>query len=107
MAFRIHRKDNFRLPVTIQTPADGKFEEETCTLTCKRLDAEQLDKLRKKDDAEILREVVVGWDGPTDDDGKPVPFNPANFAAFLLIPSAVRASALAYVTAIGGIRQGN
>lgn len=107
MSFNIRRKTDFTVPVKVQTLLDGKWIDESFSLTCKRLDLGQLEALKAQGDATVLREVVAGWDGLTDDDGNPVEFASETLEGFLLIPSAVRASALAYVTALAGIRQGN
>lgn len=106
MAFNLNRKGTFKSEVSITVPVNDGTVTETIKVEFKRLGADELKKAQRGGDASLLRQVVAGWDGVTDD-GTPVPFTPENLEAFLQVPTAVRATALTYAQDIHGVREKN
>lgn len=62
---------------------DGKRAVAQFRIRCKRMTMPQIKELADRvvamgqDDASFLREVIVDWDGVTDDDGAPLPYSDA------------------------------
>lgn len=55
----------------------------------------------------IADEVLVGWDGVTDDDGEPVDFTAAAKGKFLRIQGVAKAVCDAWAESLEGAKQGN
>lgn len=55
----------------------------------------------------IAAEVLVGWDGVTDDDGEPVDFTAASADKFLRIQGVAKAVCDAWAESLEGARRGN
>ncbi len=105
--FKIVKKPTYAFNVDVHMPdADrpGKWKTHTFIGHFKKLSEdeyrERLDELTEKDlesaeryqrENEFLAEVLVGWDGITDEDGTPLAFNADNLAAVMNI-SEVRAA---------------
>lgn len=106
MAFNLNRKGTFKSDVQIPVPVEDGTVTETIKVEFKRLGTDELKKAQRGGDVQLLRHVVAGWDGVTND-GAAVPFTPENLEAFLQVPYAVRATALAYAQDIHGIREKN
>jgi hypothetical protein len=76
MALRIKQTPTYFWPVVVEYPVDGgKFLKETFDAEFKRLSKDEIQTILedaatdKKKDADVVREVLVGWKGITDDDG--------------------------------------
>lgn len=113
MGFVISKKQAYPWPVTVKTPdpaRPGKWQSQTFTATFRRLPPlevqEQLARLTGRDlsdpdgmsaeerfsrESEFLDEVLLGWDGITDDEGVPVPCTEESRAAVLDIIEVRRA----------------
>ena len=107
----------------------GKLANESYSFTAEFafLDQERIDYLlvasakraallkRGEDDPElegvnhrtIAAEVLVGWDGVTDDDGEPVDFTAASADKFLRIQGVARAVCDAWAESLEGAKRGN
>ena len=55
----------------------------------------------------IAAEVLVGWDGVTDDDGEPVGFTAASADKFLRIQGVAKAVCDAWAESLEGAKRGN
>jgi hypothetical protein len=97
---------------TVQVPVKGKIADEAgrdqpfdFTLTCKRLDAEEIKALLEggKDVqiADALRDLTIGWKGVVDDDNTPAPYSPDGLAQLLRIPGLAMLSLTSYLKEVG------
>lgn len=92
MKFRLTPEHIYPWPVTVIIPDQdhpGEVIEQVFTMTFRALplaEAEAMDKEvaalsapeQAKHQDDLLRNVAKGWDDVVDDDGKPIPFTPAN-----------------------------
>lgn len=101
-------------PISVEMPGDnGKPKIQLFKAQFKRLTQSELESLteRLKDgaltDSAMIDEVMVGWDGVTDEKNVPVEFNEVNLAALLEIyptrPTIVRS----FFASIKGAKTGN
>lgn len=74
-------------------------------LTCKRLDADQIQqKLKSDSDAsitEFLVDVIENWSGPQDGEGTPLPYTEDNLRAMCRIPGVAPITFRAYMENVG------
>ena len=89
MAFVLKQSETYTWPVTVEWPVDGgktasaKFDAEF-----KRLSQSRIDELAaaaqsgSMTDGDIIRQLICGWAGVTDDDGD-VPYSEKALAALL------------------------
>ena len=75
MAFVLKKTASYKWPVTVETPIDGgKFEKQTFDAVFKRMSRSAfMDLLDKGEDA-LVDQILEGWDGIKDEDGKDLPF---------------------------------
>ena len=80
--FALGSDKDFEWPVTLRVAADGgKFTEFTFSLKFKRLTQTRIKALMidgqtgKATDADVVREIVVGWREVVDADSNELPFN--------------------------------
>jgi hypothetical protein len=94
MAFKLKQSNSYFTPISVDVPADGgKFVRQSFEAEFRRPDRDELmglfERIRKAAengkniDAEIVREVLVGWRGIEDEDGHPLPFTDAHRDALL------------------------
>lgn len=83
--FKVAQSPTFSWPVEIEVPGEGKPAKHRIELTFKRISQSELDELSKssKSDADTCREVVCGWKGVQDEDGKELDFSPVNLNRLL------------------------
>jgi hypothetical protein len=103
MAFKLQQSATYVWPVKIVLPIDGgKRLTETFDATFRRLPQSRINEIiklarlqergRLEDDQELedqdaAREIMVGWDGVEDDDGKAIPFSESAVKQLLEIPT--------------------
>jgi hypothetical protein len=85
MAFVLQQSPTYNWPVRILIPTDGRREQFTFTAKFNRLKQSRIKELVEISqdpsaadaisDAELLGELLAGWDDVVDDAGKPVPFS--------------------------------
>lgn len=96
---------------TVQVPVKGKIADEAgrdqgfdFTLTCKRLNADELKvRMDVKDApvADLVRDVAQGWKGVVGDDNAPIPFTADGLDQLLRIPGIALLSLTAYFKEVG------
>lgn len=90
MAFKISQKPTFITRVTVETPNQkGGFDTSHFNAEFKRIGMDVMEELRGKKQAEVLREMLVGWTDLLDDANEQVPFNDDNIVVLLNIPQAL------------------
>jgi len=105
MAFVRKKVKTFKWPVKVQEPADGGvFETSTFDAIFKRVPTSAF---KDGDDLETLKQVVHGWEGIEDENGKPVPFSVEVLKEFAEDPCWVRGVTSAYIDALAGAKEGN
>ena len=103
MSFQLKQSDSYSWPITLILPVDGgRREKHTFDGELKRLPQSRINEIVKQaramesrfsDDDEILedqsaaREILVGWSGVVDDDGKEVKFSESSLNQLLEIPT--------------------
>lgn len=102
------KKDNrFDWPVDVCVPlGDGKHSTHRFTATFDLIPADKMSeyiKLSATDgDGAISLDCLVGWDGVSDENEKPISFNDETRRELLAIPYVRRAVVMAYFAAMNG-----
>lgn len=119
MAFVLKQSDTYSWPVTFDVPVDGgRHERQTFDGEFKRLPqskiAPMVAELGRLDDVsdmdrltELAAEVLVGWSGVTDDDGKAVPFSQKALEQLLEVPMLAVMIVKAYLDSLKGAKRKN
>tara|TARA_Y100001963_G_scaffold34662_2_gene48283 strand:+ start:1856 stop:2227 length:372 start_codon:yes stop_codon:yes gene_type:complete len=103
MSFVLKKKNSYTWPITLILPIDGgRREKETFDGEFKRLPQSRINEIvkqarameaRYREDDEILedqsvaKEVLIGWSGVVDDDGKDIKFGESTLNQLLEIPT--------------------
>ncbi len=91
MALVRKKVTSVKWPVTVSVPCDGgRFEKETYDGTFKNLGRSSVEALADQGDPELIRGVLVGWEGIEEEDGKPVAFNSKNLEEWIDNPHWLR-----------------
>jgi hypothetical protein len=108
MAFVRKKVKTFKWPVEVEEPADGGvFETSKFDGVFKRLPRSEFTKLAEKGDLDLIKSILVGWDGIEDEDGKPVAFSQAVLKEFADDPYWIRGVLKSYTETFEGARLGN
>lgn len=119
MAFVLKQSDTYSWPVTFDIPVDGgRHERQTFDGEFKRLPQSkiapmvaELDRLDSAGDLDRLTdmagEVLVGWSGVTDDQGKEVPFSQKALEQLLEVPMLAVMILKAYMESLKGAKRKN
>jgi hypothetical protein len=100
----ISNKVKFKVDGTIKD-AEGVDQPFNFSLTCKRLDSEELTKRFADADGStllaFLQEVTTDWASVNDDDGQPMPYSAEALSSLLRIPGLAMLVYTKYMTEIG------
>jgi hypothetical protein len=114
MAFVLKQDDRFTWPISFDVPVDGgrhqrqTFDGEFVRVSQSRLrELAELLQGEAATDADIAREVLVGWSGITDDEGEEVPFSKAALDRLLDVPMLATAIVTTYFKSLQGAKQKN
>lgn len=107
MAFVRKKNPTYKWPVIVEDPDNGRFDKGTFDAIFKRLSRTKFSELVNKGDVELLENVLDGWEGIEDEDGKPVPFTSAIKREFLDDPYFCRGVVKAYLESLEGIKEKN
>jgi hypothetical protein len=114
MAFVLKQSDTYSWPVTFDIPVDGgRHERQTFDGEFKRLPQSRIREIGQQiesgdvTDAAIAAEVLVGWSGVTDDQGKEVPFSQKALEQMLDVPLLATSVVMAYFTSLQGAKRKN
>jgi len=119
MSFVLKQSDTYSWPVSFDVPVDGgRHERQTFDGEFKRMpqskigpmvaelgrleDLGELDRI-----TEIAAEVMVGWSGISDDNGKEIPFSQKALEQLLEVPFLAVAVLKAYMDSIKGAKRKN
>lgn len=94
MPYVLTRRTTFTMQVTVSEPgnsADGSIDEFRFVAEFKRYDGDQIEALLKENKPvrAALQDLLVGWSGLHDENGRELPFNDSYRDALLKIPPAV------------------
>lgn len=105
--FDLTPSETFKETVKINSKTEnGLWREESFKAVFKRSGEDRRLELHNKPFGELVDEFLVGWE-MLDMQRRPVEFTPENKAAFLLIPAAVRETALVYLRTNVGAKEKN
>lgn len=110
---KIIRNPEFKAPVTVMIPHDGGQREGQFTARFRALtrsEEEAFDRTTAAGTDDLLRSIVVGWEGLADDDGLAMDFSPANLNMLLDLQYIRFGLVQAYFSAVSGAkaaRRGN
>jgi len=119
MSFVLKQSDTYVWPVTFDVPVDGgRHERQTFDGEFKRLPQSKIGpmvaELQKLEDlgdlerfTEIAADLLVGWSGINDDNGKEVPFSQKALERLLEVPFLAVAVLKAYMDSIKGAKRKN
>ena len=114
MAFVLKKTNSYKWPVTVDVPVDGgkhdrvTFDVEFKDLTQSRLlEIAELSSEGSLTDVEVAREVMVGWAGIQDEDGKDLPYSITKRDELLEVPMVATAIASAYLKSKRGAKRKN
>jgi hypothetical protein len=108
MAFVRKKVKVFSWPVNIEEPSDGgTFDTVTFDAKFKRVGRKEFQKLGEKGELDLLKVIMVGWEGIQDEDGKELPFSIEAMRDLSDDPYWIRGVLKAYTETFEGARQGN
>ena len=119
MAFVLKQSSSYSWPVSFDVPVDGgRHERQTFDGEFKRLPQSKIGpmvaELGKLEDlgeldriTEIASDVLIGWSGINDDDGKEIPFSQKALEQLLEVPFLAVAVLKAYMDSIKGAKRKN
>lgn len=102
MAFVLKQSPTYKWPIPLVLPVDGgRREKHTFDGEFRRLPQSRINEVirlarlqergkvddEELQDGDLAREVLAGWSGVTDDDGKEIPFSEAALGQLLEIPT--------------------
>lgn len=108
--FKLKTNVEFAWPVKVQVPTDGRHVEQPFTARFKQVDRSRFVDLNNGDAEEetnLLREVLIGWDGIGDENGEPIPFSEQTRDQLLEIPYVRTAIVEAFFEGIAGRKRKN
>lgn len=114
MAFVLKQSDTYSWPVTFDLPIDGgRHERHSFDGEFRRLSQSRIREMGQQieageaTDAELAAEVLVGWCGVTDANGKDVPFSQSALQQLLDISMVASAIVLAFFNSLQGAKRKN
>ena len=114
LAFVLKQSDSYSWPVAFDIPVDGgRHQRVTFDGVFKRVSQSRMREIgqmiqeEQLTEADLVSEILVGWSGITDDDGKDVPFSQAAMERLLDVPMLATAIATAYFGSFAGGKRKN
>ena len=114
MAFVLKKSNSYHWPVTFDIPTDGgkhqreTFDIEFVDVTQSRLqEMYQMSSDGEMSDADVAREVMIGWKGIEDENGKELPYSITKRDELLEVPMMASAIATAYIESKKGAKRKN
>lgn len=108
--FKLLQNPEFTHTVKVLTPVNGGHETQTFQGRFRVIsitESDQHNTLTAEGTKTYLREIFVGWDGVTDDQGEPVPFNDETRDRLIDVPFVRVALLETYNAAMMGAKRGN
>lgn len=112
--FVISQKQSYTWPVVVELPVDGgKIEKQTFDAEFSRVPASRITEIKEAitkgevTDTDLAKEVMIGWDGITDDNGNAVPFSERSRDQLLEVQLVAGAVVLAWLGSLSGVKRKN
>src|SRR6059058_3658975 len=109
--FVLKKGNEYTWPVSFETPSDGgKFDRHSFDCVFRRIPQSKIKEMVSNtgmNDAEFVREVLVGWKGIKDEQGQEIPFSELSLEEILDVPGLSGAIATAYLESIAGAKRKN
>ena len=114
MGFKLDQSGTYKWPVTVEVPVDDgrhdkqKFDGEFKRITQSRIrEMGQLIETGDLTDVDLVKEVLVGWEGIEDDQGNELKFSQSKLKQLLDVPMVATAIATAFFDSIAGAKRKN
>tara|TARA_Y100000015_G_scaffold6402_1_gene5869 strand:- start:2927 stop:3250 length:324 start_codon:yes stop_codon:yes gene_type:complete len=75
MGFKYTKVTSYKWPVTVELPDNGQYKKETFTACFKKVGRKAFEDLDDEATEALMYEVLVGWEGITDEDNEDVPYS--------------------------------
>ena len=104
MAFVLKKTASYKWEVKVEVPVDGnQFESQTFEAVFKKISRSAFNNLVDRGDDALVDEILLGWEGVNDENGKPVPFTEKNKKQMADDPYVLRALIQAYADSVTGV----
>ena len=104
MAFVLKKTASYKWEVKVEVPVDGnQFESQTFEAVFKKISRSAFNNLVDRGDDALVDELLLGWEGVNDENGKPVPFTEKNKKQMADDPYVLRALIQAYADSVTGV----
>ena len=114
MGFKLDQSGTYKWPVPVEVPVDDgrhdkqKFDAEFKRITQSRIrEMGQLIETGDLTDVDLVKEVLVGWDGIEDDQGNELKFSQSKLKQLLVVPMVATAIAASFFDSIVGAKRKN
>ena len=106
MAFVRKKNKTFKWPVVVREPSEndaGVFEESEFIAVFKRLKVSEYQKaVEDKTEFEMMKMMLVGWEGMKEEDGQDIPFTDVNIKDLMEDADWIKAVSSAYTESLIG-----
>lgn len=103
MAFVLKKTASYKWEVKVEVPVDGnRFETQAFEAVFKKISRSSFNDLVDKGDDALVGEILLGWEGITDEAGKDIPFTEKNKQQLCDDPYVLRALITAYADSVTG-----
>ena len=103
MAFVLKKTASYKWEVKVEVPVDGnQFETQAFEAVFKKISRSAFNNLVDKGDDALVGEILLGWEGITDEAGKEIPFTEKNKQQLCDDPYVLRALIQAYAESLTG-----
>ena len=114
MGFKLDQSGTYKWPVTVEVPVDDgrhdkqKFDGEFKRITQSRIrEMGQLIETGDLTDVDLVKEVLVGWEGIEDDQGNELKFSQSKLKQLLDVPMVATAIATSFFDSIAVAKRKN
>ena len=114
MAFTLKTSDSYKWPVAIDIPVDhGKHERRTFDAEFRRITQTRVREMGELiesgdlTDIDLVKEVLIGWEGISDEDGNAVKFSNNALMQLCEIPMAATSISRVFFESIAGAKRKN
>ena len=114
MGFKLDQSGTYKWPVTVEVPVvDGRHDKQKFDGEFKRITQSRIKELIELvasgdlSDVDVVKEVLVGWDGIEDDQGNELKFSQSKLKQLLEVPMAATAIGTAFFESYTGAKRKN
>jgi hypothetical protein len=108
VAFVLKKTASYKWEVKVEVPVDGnQFETQAFEAVFKKISRSSFNDLVDKGDDALVDEILLGWEGINDENGKAVPFTERNKKQLCDDPYVLRGLIQAYADSVTGVTAKN